>query len=102
MLIKAVGLPVIVAADWQAEPHELAGTGWLQLTGLQMVVPSGILATCSAGKGRLIDYFAVTESLAPAASEPGYIAWQTDAAEAQTQVPWGPHGAVTLKLATRP
>jgi hypothetical protein len=102
LLIKTVGLPVILAADWQAEPHEVAGTGWLQQTGLQLVVPSGTLATCSAGKGRLLDYFAVTESLAPAASEPGYIPWHTDEAQVQSAVPWGPHGAVTLKLATRP
>ncbi len=53
-------LPVVIAADWQAEPYQLEQTGWLKKTNTRVVVPPDILATCSASKGRVLDYFVVS------------------------------------------
>ncbi len=65
-LLINTGLPTVVAADWQAEPGEVAGTGWPELVGLELVVPISTAATCSAGKGRLIDFLAVSKELTAA------------------------------------
>ena len=50
----------------------------------------------------MLDFFAVSQSLAPATSEPGYRPCFSAEALVQAAVPWGPHGAVTLQLGARP
>ncbi len=77
MLIKATGLRTVIAADWQAEPHELDSTGWLQQVQLQAVAPE-VVATCTTGRGRVIDYYVVSKCLLAAAAPPMLIPWFSD------------------------
>ena len=54
--LNMLAMPWIVYADWNNEPHKLATSGWLGLTGSKVIVPRGAVATCSGGRGRLPDY----------------------------------------------
>ena len=54
---------VIIGGDWQFPPSDLIVSPWLARLGLKVVCPAGLDATCSAGSGRLIDYFLATASL---------------------------------------
>ena len=56
---------VIIGGDWQFPPQELVVSPWLQRLGLTVVVPTGVEVTCTAGSGRLIDYFVTSKVLAP-------------------------------------
>ena len=86
MLTKMTGLPTIIAGDWQAEPHELAGTGWPQQVDMEIIAPE-VHATCASGKGRLLDYFVVTKGLLGAAHKPGFVPWHRDEVECEVSVP---------------
>ena len=55
---------VIVGGDWQMEPQTVAGSPWISRLGLKFLVPN-VDATCTAGRGRIIDYFIVSEGLHP-------------------------------------
>eukprot|EP00974_Lingulodinium_polyedra_P018469 1786216-Lingulodinium_polyedra.AAC.1 len=44
------------------EPHELKASGWLDAFGVE-VVPSPIVASCTAGPGRLIDFVVASSSM---------------------------------------
>ena len=57
-------LPMIVVADWNMEPQELATTGLLNLLGVDTVTPRGVQATCYSGK--VLDYALVSRALTPA------------------------------------
>ncbi len=102
LLIKHTGLPTILAADWQAEPGEVAGAGWPELAGLQLVVPTSMEATSSSGRGRLLEFFAVSKELIAAVQ--GCSAMHPKVGECTSidTVPWGPHSAFKLILHARP
>ena len=55
--------PLVLSADWNGTPEELVATGFLKLIGGHIIRPVG--KTCSAGKGRILDYFVVSSSMLP-------------------------------------
>lgn len=61
--LKSIGLPFVVAADWNITPTQIiACSSWLDDVGADLV-RSGLAITCTAGHGREIDYFAVSRTL---------------------------------------
>ena len=52
--IRAVGLPAVVAGDWNMEPDGLSSSGWMDRVDGQLATPQGTAATCANG-GRLTD-----------------------------------------------
>ena len=61
--ILELGLPFIVAADWNMEPAELEMSGFLHQTGGQIMTPQGVRTTCRSG--RLLDYLVVSPRVRP-------------------------------------
>ena len=55
--------PFVLSADWNGTPEELVATGFLKLIQGHIVRPVG--KTCTAGKGRILDYFVVSSSMLP-------------------------------------
>ena len=87
MLVSLTRHPVVIAADWQATPTELGDTGWMARLGLAPVIPENTDTNCSVG-GRLIGFvIASHEPLGAVVS-----------VETISDVPWGPHWAVQLKI----
>ena len=71
-------------------PEELSVSAWIPFLNLSLVAVPGLLATCSAGSGRIIDYFVTTPDIT------NYIT-----AEAIMEVPWKPHVGIKLTMPTR-
>jgi len=90
--LSATGLPFIVAADWNMEASTLRSTGWLDRLGGEVVTMPGIESTCTAGSGRLIDFFVVSKRFAAAVQARGQ----------DMTAPWKPHAALILRLNARP
>ena len=61
----------LCAADWNLTPEELAGTDFLEMTGMSVLVPVDLEATCTSGSGRVLDYFVVSTP----APDPGQSTW---------------------------
>ncbi len=62
MVIRAIGLPFIILADWQVTPRMLQDSGWLRVLGGTVIAPE--TATNLITK-RCIDYAVVSAELAP-------------------------------------
>ena len=92
-LIKTVGLPVIICADWQVHPNTLLESGWPRRAGLVLAEPPGQMATCNIQSDRAsyLDYFLVSASILPLAT-----------VESVLDVPWKTHIALRLTLQARP
>ena len=90
--LSATGLPFIVAADWDMEASTLRSTGWLDRLGGEVVAIPGVESTCTAGSGRLIDFFVVSKRFAAAVQAKGQ----------DMAAPWKPHAALILRLNARP
>eukprot|EP00959_Pyramimonas_sp_CCMP1952_P039493 826531-Pyramimonas_sp.AAC.1 len=54
-------MPFILSGDWNLSPDELVGSGWVEAVSGHILSPQ--LATCTGGKGRVLDYFIVPEGL---------------------------------------
>ena len=80
---------VIVGGDWQFTPDELVVSPWLARLQLSLVVPP-VEATCTSGKGRLIDYFVASAALAP------YITISVDLG-----TPFRPHSGIRVSFPAR-
>ena len=81
-------LPVVLFADWQNTPAQVAQAGAFDLLRLQAVMPTGAEFTCNAGSKRMLDYFAISADLSGA----------NLGSDVQTAVPWKTHFAVSLGL----
>ena len=57
-------VPYLVPGDWNMTPGELLGFDWVGKAKGVAVVPDNVHATCTTGKGRLLDYVLVHRSLA--------------------------------------
>ena len=55
--------PWVLSADFNCTPKELAATGFLKLVNGHIVHPKN--KTCTAGKGRLLDFFVVSRDMLP-------------------------------------
>ena len=90
--ISQLASPFILAADFNMTPKELAQTGFLRkLKGAVLKVPDAAF-TCTTGKGRILDYFIVSEVLIPA------IKWIM----VLLDTPWKPHLGIELGIAQIP
>jgi hypothetical protein len=84
--------PYIVAADFNMTPQQLEQTGFIsKLSGTVIIAPE-VLFTCTSGKGRLIDYFLVSQVLVPC------IKW----VRAVVDTPWRPHFGIELGITQVP
>ena len=90
--IKMHGLPVVMAADWQAELAQVSASSWAARHGLVVVEPHGGFSCTSATGSRLIDFFVVSQT----------IVGMVRSSDVLHAVPWGPHSAVVLSLDARP
>ena len=81
--------PIVVGGDWQMEPHTVAASPWVKTLHLKFLIPN-VDATCTAGRGRVIDYFLVSESIFP------HMTITADYA-----VDWKPHMGLRLTLPLR-
>jgi len=88
--VKALQGPFVLAADWNCTPKELAATGFLALIGGSVVHP--VNKTCTAGKGRILDYFVVSLSMLP------YVRVAFNVEDAATS----PHSPVRLIFGAKP
>jgi len=88
--LKAAGLPFIIAADWNAPPDELQGTGILSWIGAQIVQPADAEYTCTNGH-RMLDYIICSDSLVSAIR-----------VEIDKDAPWTPHLGLNIWLHSRP
>ena len=78
--IKCLRVPFVVMADWNIEPYELVATGWDRFVQGTIVTPRDVTFTCNQGRGRMLDYAVVANSLVP------YFSLRVD-----PDSPWKPH-----------
>ena len=78
--IKCLRIPFVIMADWNIEPSELVATGWDRFVQGTVVTPRDVTFTCNQGRGRMLDYAVVANSLVP------YFSLQVD-----PDSPWKPH-----------
>ena len=93
VLIKSIGLPVIVCADWQMHPDMLFESDWPRRAGLVLAEPPGQVSTCNihTDKAAYLDYFLVSADILPLV-----------VVESVLSVPWKTHIALRLSLHARP
>ena len=80
---------MIVVADWNMEPQELATTGLLDLLGVDTVTPRGVQSTCYSG--RMLDYALVSRPLLPAAQ-----------VSIDPSTPWKAHSPIAIEVSRSP
>ena len=49
-------VPFIVFADWNVTPEEMRASHWPRLLQMEVLQPAAAELTCTAGKGRLLDF----------------------------------------------
>ena len=81
---------VLMGGDWNMTPTELYESPWVRYLGLKLITPPKLGYTCTAGTGRLIDYFVASDKLADLIT-----------AEAQFDVPWKVHVGIRLAFPAR-
>ena len=59
-LLKKYHLPWLIAADWNEEPAALLNSGWPEMLGGELLLPSAASLTCTSGEGRMLDYALVS------------------------------------------
>ena len=89
---RRVGTPTIVAADWNMEPKQLAEISWLDDMRCDVVRATDLDITCTTGRGRLLDFFAVSRSLVPTIVD----------VHRDPQARWSPHAGLILRIRSRP
>ena len=78
-----------LAGDWNMPPQMIADSAWISFVGGHVLIPEAPL-TCSAGKGRLLDYLVVSKDLKP---------WLS---AVRTMVPpWAPHLGLQFEVRDR-
>ena len=93
VLIKAVGLPVIMCADWQMHPSMLIESDWPRRANLVLAEPPGQKATCNINldKASYLDFFLVSPQLLPLVTVEPFLS-----------APWKTHLSLRLTLHARP
>ena len=85
----ALGIPWVLAADFNATPSEIAASGLHALLGGQVVTPVGVSYTCSAGQKRMLDYWLCSDTARPFFTN-----------ERAVVVPWKPHCGIAFDWVT--
>ena len=83
-------LPFIILADWNMQPDELKSSGFLRKIGGEVLVPKGVMSTCSSG--RMLDYGVVSLRLRPSIEDLDPV----------LSVPWSSHLGLRLRLRKTP
>ena len=60
-LVKTFPGPWCFAGDWNCPPELIASSPFMTAIGGEIVTPTNVAATCSSGKGSLIDYLVVNK-----------------------------------------
>ena len=81
----------IAAGDWNCEPQDLLESGWLDMV-KGTIVEQEHDCTYTNGSARELDFFVVSEELAPALRGTGF----------DLAAGWRPHAAVCAQLMKRP
>ena len=63
--VVATGLPWLIVADWNVAPEQLAESSGLSGVEAVIIPPKDAVITCSAGKGRVLDFAVASSSMAP-------------------------------------
>ena len=83
---RAMRIGFVIGGDWNMTPEELNEEGWVEhLGGVCKTPPVG--ATCSSGKGRMLDYAVCSKSLE-----------ERIELEIDWDGPWAPHRGVFLNV----
>ena len=82
-------LPMIVVADWNMEPQELATTGLLDLLGVDIVTPRGVHSTCIQWQDA--GYSQVSMPLIPAVQ-----------VSIDLSTPWRAHSSLVIEVSGSP
>ena len=85
-LLLAWEEPALILGDWQDTPKQLGASGWYNAAGVTMVVSTGTGDTCSAGRGRALDFGAANKSCV------GLIG----SISAEHAVPWATHAGLDV------
>ena len=85
-MIRSLRIPFVIGADWNMTPEELDHEGWVTGIGATVRAPA-VGATCTSGKGRMLDYFVASNELA-------------DRLEVGVDLdgPWAPHRGIRAVL----
>ena len=62
---RTLGIPWILAADFNATPEQTAASGLQAIIGGKVMTPHGVSYTCSAGQKRMLDYWMVSDDARP-------------------------------------
>ena len=92
LAIRCLGLPFVLAADFNDTPAALLATGWPSAVDATVLPPTNVDFTCSSGAGRLIDYMVISHSLLPLVRS----------CTADFNSTWAPHMGISLPLRTCP
>ena len=86
--LRFLGLPFAVAADFNATPQEVTESGLASLLGGTTWQVPGADHTCTAGQGRVLDFWVVND----------LARWVTENPRLVLGTPWKPHYAIAFDL----
>ena len=86
--LRALGLPFAVAGDWNGTPADVDAWGYSDLIGGTTMVPEGATMTCTAGSGRLIDFWIVSDRARLLLQRPRLV----------PGTPWKTHSGIAVDL----
>jgi len=89
--LSQLSIPFIIGGDMNMTPAELRGIGWLDRIDASIIAPD-VELTCTAGEGRVLDWFVVANCLLPDITSIRVV----------DDTPWRPHVGVILELAAKP
>ena len=61
--VSSLDIPGLIGGDFNMTPVEQDALGWVTALGLVVVTPGNVEATCSAGVGRMLDYYMASPCL---------------------------------------
>ena len=64
-IVRALGVPWMIYADWNLTPEQMVDSGWLQWFKGKLRVPEDMSFTCTIRPRRMIDYLMVSEEMDP-------------------------------------
>ena len=90
--VKAIGVPFVIAADFNVPPETLRDTTtWLDDMGADIMLAADVQVTCTAGRGRVLDYVVCSRCLMPLLK-----------VEVDSMASWRPHVGLRISLDCTP
>ena len=84
----ALGIPWVLAADFNATPEQITASGMLAILGGRIVTPADTDHTCTAGEKRMLDYWVASDT-----------AWHFMVNPRTVVSPWKPHFSIAFDWA---